>query len=142
MPQKHVVAMMFYIFSAQNPGLEGQICDISCFSRKKLQCSFFLLHRLAHLTNTTHWCKGELEGKLKLARHILSTAEMCQKLETTREKVLPFNVPNSSAVQRAVAGPCQVPVLVQALVLTQVPTQFQFPVLAPVPGKIKGINET
>ena len=58
--------------------------------------------RLAHLTNTTHWCKGELEGKLKLARHILSTAEMCQKLETTREKVLPFNVPNSSAVQRAV----------------------------------------
>ena len=60
--------------------------------------------RLAHLTNVTHWCKDQLESKLKLARHILSTAEMCQKLETTREKVLPFNVPNSSAVQRAVAA--------------------------------------
>ena len=57
-----------------------------------------------HLTSMAHWCKDKLNSKLKLARHVLSTSEMCQKLETTREKVLPFNVPNSSAVERAVAA--------------------------------------
>ena len=30
-------------FFCTKPILEGQICNISCFSRKKLQCSFFLL---------------------------------------------------------------------------------------------------
>lgn len=60
--------------------------------------------RLAHLTNQAHWCKSQLEEKLKCARHILSTAEMCQKLETQRERILPFNVPNSSAVRRAEAA--------------------------------------
>lgn len=47
--------------------------------------------RLSHLTNTTHWCKNELNNKLKIGKSILSSAQLTQSLETEKEKVLPFD---------------------------------------------------
>ncbi len=60
--------------------------------------------RLSHLTKATHWCQGQLNDKLKVARKILASAELCQKMETEQEKVLPFNVPNSTARRVAEAA--------------------------------------
>jgi dynein regulatory complex subunit 2 len=56
------------------------------------------LNRLTHLTKTAHWCKDELNIKLKVAKQILSTAQLTQTMETEKEKVLPFDtaVPMSS----------------------------------------------
>jgi|TARA_B110000091_G_C13756765_1_gene450253 hypothetical protein len=58
------------------------------------------MKRLTHLTTTTHWCKDELDTKLKLARKILMGAQLTATMETEKEKVLPFDtgVPMSSLV--------------------------------------------
>ena len=47
--------------------------------------------RLSHLTNTTHWCKEELNKKLKVGSDILKSAKNTQNMETEKEKVLPFD---------------------------------------------------
>ena len=46
---------------------------------------------MSHLTNTTHWCRDEMNTKLKLAKNILSAAQLAQTMETEKEKVLPFD---------------------------------------------------
>ena len=46
--------------------------------------------RLLELTQNAHKTKGALNKKLKLASEIIHRAEMSRKLETEREKVLPF----------------------------------------------------
>jgi dynein regulatory complex subunit 2 len=46
--------------------------------------------RLLELTENAHKTKGELQAKLKLAEEIIQRSEICRKLETEREKVLPF----------------------------------------------------
>lgn len=46
--------------------------------------------RLSELTQNAHRCKAELKRKCELAERILIRAELCRKMETEREKVLPF----------------------------------------------------
>mmetsp|Transcript_30077 Transcript_30077/g.26655 ORF Transcript_30077/g.26655 Transcript_30077/m.26655 type:complete len:202 (-) Transcript_30077:30-635(-) len=46
--------------------------------------------RLTNLTKNAKSCMDTLKGYQKLAGRVLKTAELCRKLETEREKVLPF----------------------------------------------------
>jgi len=46
--------------------------------------------RLADLTRNSKACMDTLTGFMKIGEKILKTAELCRKLETEREKVLPF----------------------------------------------------
>jgi hypothetical protein len=46
--------------------------------------------RLSNLTKNSKACMDTLKGYQKLGERILKTAELCRKLETEREKVLPF----------------------------------------------------
>merc|ERR1719230_1875953 len=46
--------------------------------------------RLVDLTVNARSCEQTLKNQLELAERILKTAELCRKLETEREKVLPF----------------------------------------------------
>eukprot|EP00735_Rhodelphis_limneticus_P007283 TRINITY_DN1979_c0_g1::TRINITY_DN1979_c0_g1_i1::g.23125::m.23125 TRINITY_DN1979_c0_g1::TRINITY_DN1979_c0_g1_i1::g.23125 ORF type:complete len:513 (-),score=165.76,sp/A8JB22/CCD65_CHLRE/51.73/6e-148,NYD-SP28_assoc/PF14775.1/3.2e+03,NYD-SP28_assoc/PF14775.1/6.3e+03,NYD-SP28_assoc/PF14775.1/2.5e+03,NYD-SP28_assoc/PF14775.1/2.5e+03,NYD-SP28_assoc/PF14775.1/4.8e-11,NYD-SP28/PF14772.1/7.2e-06,NYD-SP28/PF14772.1/1.5e+04,NYD-SP28/PF14772.1/1.5e+04,Cas_GSU0054/PF09609.5/0.02,GIDA/PF01134.17/2.8e+02,GIDA/ len=46
--------------------------------------------RLTELTIHSHACISELKRKLKLAENILKISELNRKLETEREKILPF----------------------------------------------------
>lgn len=46
--------------------------------------------RLADLTANSKDCMDTLTGVMKLGEKILKTAELCRKLETEWEKVLPF----------------------------------------------------
>lgn len=46
--------------------------------------------RLADLTMNSKACMDTLRGYQKLGEKILKTAELCRKLETEKEKVLPF----------------------------------------------------
>ena len=46
--------------------------------------------RLADLTMNSKHCMDTLKGYQKLGEKILKTAELCRKLETEKEKVLPF----------------------------------------------------
>lgn len=46
--------------------------------------------RLADLTRNSKECMDTLTGFMKQGEKILKTAELCRKLETEREKVLPF----------------------------------------------------
>jgi predicted Zn-ribbon and HTH transcriptional regulator/outer membrane murein-binding lipoprotein Lpp len=46
--------------------------------------------RLTNLTKNSKACMDTLRGYQKLGERILKTAELCRKLETEREKVLPF----------------------------------------------------
>ena len=46
--------------------------------------------RLLELTQNAHKTKDELNGKLKVAGELIQRGEICRKLETEREKVLPF----------------------------------------------------
>lgn len=46
--------------------------------------------RLGDLTMNTKKCMDTLKGYQKLGEKILKTAELCRKLETEKEKVLPF----------------------------------------------------
>eukprot|EP00949_MAST-11_sp_MAST-11-sp1_P000330 g330.t1 len=46
--------------------------------------------RLSNLTQNAHEAKRSLDEKLKLAKKIIAQAELAKKLETQREKVLPF----------------------------------------------------
>ena len=46
--------------------------------------------RLANLTMSSKECMDTLKDYQKLGERILKTAELCRKLETEREKVLPF----------------------------------------------------
>ena len=41
---------------------------------------------LTHLTTTSHWCKDELNTKLKIAKQVLTTAQLTQTMETEKEK--------------------------------------------------------
>ena len=46
--------------------------------------------RLGDLTMNSKNCMDTLMGYQKLGEKILKTAELCRKLETEKEKVLPF----------------------------------------------------
>lgn len=46
--------------------------------------------RLGNLTTNSKRCMDKLTEMQKLAEKILKTAELCRKLETEKEKVLPF----------------------------------------------------
>ena len=46
--------------------------------------------RLGDLTINAKSCMDTLKGYQKLGEKILKTAELCRKLETEKEKVLPF----------------------------------------------------
>jgi len=46
--------------------------------------------RLGDLTNNSKSCMDKLTEYQKLGEKILKTAELCRKLETEKEKVLPF----------------------------------------------------
>ena len=46
--------------------------------------------RLGDLTMNAKSCMDTLNGYKKLGEKILKTAELCRKLETEKEKVLPF----------------------------------------------------
>ena len=46
--------------------------------------------RLGDLTTNTKNCMDTLKDYQKLGEKILKTAELCRKLETEKEKVLPF----------------------------------------------------
>mmetsp|Transcript_15668 Transcript_15668/g.37756 ORF Transcript_15668/g.37756 Transcript_15668/m.37756 type:complete len:498 (+) Transcript_15668:63-1556(+) len=46
--------------------------------------------RLGDLTSNARECMRKLKDQLSFAEKILKTAELCRKLETEREKVLPF----------------------------------------------------
>jgi hypothetical protein len=46
--------------------------------------------RLGDLTNNSKACMDKLKEYQKLGEKILKTAELCRKLETEKEKVLPF----------------------------------------------------
>ncbi|GMH33964.1 hypothetical protein BSKO_01798 [Bryopsis sp. KO-2023] len=53
--------------------------------------------RLKHLSICSGQAQGDLETKLQKATAILKLAEMCRKMETEQEKILPF-CPNLSGV--------------------------------------------
>jgi uncharacterized coiled-coil DUF342 family protein len=46
--------------------------------------------RLGELTTNSKSCMDTLDGYKKLGEKILKTSELCRKLETEKEKVLPF----------------------------------------------------
>ena len=46
--------------------------------------------RLGNLTINSKMCMDKLKEYQKLGEKILKTAELCRKLETEKEKVLPF----------------------------------------------------
>lgn len=46
--------------------------------------------RLANLASNSKDCMDTLKEYVKMGEKILKTAELCRKLETEREKVLPF----------------------------------------------------
>ena len=46
--------------------------------------------RLGELTTNSKMCMDTLNDYKKLGEKILKTAELCRKLETEKEKVLPF----------------------------------------------------
>lgn len=46
--------------------------------------------RLKELAKNSKGCTDRLKGYLTQLERILRTAEMCRKMETEREKVLPF----------------------------------------------------
>merc|ERR1712118_33935 len=48
--------------------------------------------RLLDLTVNARNCEQGLKKQLELAERILKTAELCRKLETEREKVVPFSL--------------------------------------------------
>lgn len=48
------------------------------------------VRRLKDLTNNSRKCATALKDKTALGERILKTAELCRKLETEKEKVLPF----------------------------------------------------
>ncbi|CAI2366503.1 unnamed protein product [Moneuplotes crassus] len=55
--------------------------------------------RLTNLTKNSKACMDTLKGYQKLAERILTTAELCRKLETEREKVLPFYESDSDTLE-------------------------------------------
>lgn len=55
--------------------------------------------RLTNLTKNSKSCMDTLKGYQKLAERILKTAELCRKLETEREKVLPFYESESDTLE-------------------------------------------
>ena len=54
------------------------------------QISRWRKQRLLELTQNAHKTKDELNAKLKVAGEIIQRGEICRKLETEQEKVLPF----------------------------------------------------
>jgi len=54
--------------------------------------------RLTDLTNNARNCGGKLKELISLAERILKTAELCRKLETEKEKVLPFYESDPEAI--------------------------------------------
>lgn len=55
--------------------------------------------RLSNLTKNSKACMDTLKGYQKLGERILKTAELCRKLETEREKVLPFYEAETDALE-------------------------------------------
>ena len=55
--------------------------------------------RLSNLTKNSKACMDTLKSYQKLGEKILKTAELCRKLETEREKVLPFYEAETDAVE-------------------------------------------
>jgi hypothetical protein len=58
--------------------------------RKMIQFREDEERRLGNLTTNSKNCMDKLTDMQKLAEKILKTAELCRKLETEKEKVLPF----------------------------------------------------
>lgn len=48
------------------------------------------IKKLTDLTNNSKFCATRLKDLLSLGERILKTAELCRKLETEKEKVIPF----------------------------------------------------
>jgi hypothetical protein len=46
--------------------------------------------RLLHLSQSANQCKDALKGKLDVSRRVLQLSELCRRLETIAEQVLPF----------------------------------------------------
>ena len=55
--------------------------------------------RLTNLTKNAKACMDTLKSYQRLAERILKTAELCRKLETEREKVLPFYEAETDALE-------------------------------------------
>ena len=55
--------------------------------------------RLINLTTNSKNCMDKLKGYQKLGEKILKTAELCRKLETEKEKVLPFYQSDPDSLQ-------------------------------------------
>jgi dynein regulatory complex subunit 2 len=60
-----------------------------------------LRRRLVKLATTCDTVEKQLEKRVKIAETILMFAEMCRKLETEEEKVLPFFVSSLSEEEQA-----------------------------------------
>jgi hypothetical protein len=58
--------------------------------RKMIQFREDEERRLTNLTMNAKQCMDKLKTYQKLGEKILKTAELCRKLETEKEKVLPF----------------------------------------------------
>lgn len=55
--------------------------------------------RLGNLTMNSKMCMDKLKEYQKLGEKILKTAELCRKLETEKEKVLPFYQSDPDAME-------------------------------------------
>lgn len=55
--------------------------------------------RLGNLTLNSKMCMDKLKEYQKLSEKILKTAELCRKLETEKEKVLPFYQSDQDTVE-------------------------------------------
>lgn len=66
--------------------------------RKMIQFREDEERRLGNLTLNSKMCMDKLKEYQKLGEKILKTAELCRKLETEKEKVLPFYTSNPDTV--------------------------------------------
>jgi hypothetical protein len=58
--------------------------------------------RLGNLTMNSKFCMDKLKEYQKLGEKILKTAELCRKLETEKEKVLPFYQSDPEAMEEPI----------------------------------------
>ena len=79
---------------ARNAALERERANIhkhyTTLKKKMLQFRETEVRRLKDLTNNSRKCATSLKDKASQGERILKTAELCRKLETEKEKVLPF----------------------------------------------------
>jgi hypothetical protein len=58
------------------------------------------VRRLKELSNNSRKCASTLKDVVTLGERILKTAELCRKLETEKEKVLPFYASDAEAANQ------------------------------------------